>query len=427
MAACDAYAGCQAATLQGTTCYLKTGFSSLSSNGGVNTVIRSIPPNPNFAFPPPAGSVNASRGCNQPLPAGLTPNGASGNFTFTGSDGFTRWYLVHIPQYYYSNRASPLILGFHGQGASASNIEGDSKYNDGTRNPYGIAVYITGVNAGYISNPDYGPTSEDSQSGIRGLDDISFVRALVNDLLGRFCIDTGRIWATGYSNGGGLVQVLACDPVMSSTISVFTGMSAAMYTNNTNSSQDPRSVDPVNTPVQATCNPSRNNVAYMEIHGLADGTIAYAGGFRKRRILPEIPWWASSWAFRQGYSRVNTTMATGANYIRYGFGPTGNPGIITQITILERSTSAQCNHCWSNASPQGVDASTEFMNFFYDQTRTWGNTTTPTSSTLVPSATSSSAFKFFSKCQVILRGRTETDSYAECWELVYFAPVFRCS
>ncbi|KXT01038.1 hypothetical protein AC578_4437 [Pseudocercospora eumusae] len=369
MAACDAYTNCQSASLQGTTCYIKTGFTALTSNSGLSVIVRNIPPNPNYAIPPPAGTANASTGCGQPLWPGLVPNGASVSYSYTGSDGYTRQYLVHIPRYYYNDRASPLILGFHGQGGDAYSIERDSKLNDGARNPFGIAVYVTGVGNAFISNPDFGPTG----SQYTNLDDISFVRSLIAFLLGSFCIDTGRIWVTGYSNGGGLVQVLACDPVMSSTISVFTGMSAAMYTNNTNSAQDPRTVDPVNTPVQAICSPSRNNVAYMEVHGVSDGTIAYYGGFRRNRVLPEIPHWATEWAARQGYSRTNTTMATGPNYIRYGFGNAGNIGIITQITITDNS----CNHCWANTSPQQVDASTEFMNFFYDQTRTWGNGRSP--------------------------------------------------
>ncbi|EME86643.1 uncharacterized protein MYCFIDRAFT_120329, partial [Pseudocercospora fijiensis CIRAD86] len=284
-----------------------------------------------------AGTANASTGCGQALWPGLVPNGASVNYSYTGSDGYTRQYLVHIPRYYYNNRASPLILGFHGTGGDAYSIQSDSKFNDGTRNPFGIAVYVTGIGNAFISNPDYGPTG----SQYKNLDDISFVRSLIAFLLGSFCIDTGRIWVTGYSNGGGLVQVLACDPVMSSTISVFTGMSAAMYTNNTNSAQDPRTVDP------AICSPSRNNVAYMEVHGVNDATINYYGGFRRNRVLPEIPHWATEWAARQGYSRTNTTMATGPSYIRYGFGNADNTGIITQITITDNS----CNHCWANTSP----------------------------------------------------------------------------
>ncbi|EME87637.1 uncharacterized protein MYCFIDRAFT_148274, partial [Pseudocercospora fijiensis CIRAD86] len=317
MANCDAYTGCKAASLQGTTCYLKTGFNSLTSNSGLHSLVRTIPPNPNYAAPYPAGTGNASTGCGQPLWSGLVPDGTAQSYTFTGPDGLTRSYLLHIPKYYDPNKASPLMFGFHGNGGDAAAIQAQVQWDDKILNPYGIAVYVTGMGKGFISNPDWGPTG----ANYPNLDDVGFMRMFVPFLTSSFCVDTGRIFAAGQSNGGGLVQVLACDPYMSQVISVFAGSSAAMYTNNT--SGDPLTIEPINTPTQALCLPSRNNIALVEIHGLNDGVINYSGALYRRRILPQIPRWATRWAERQGYSGTNVTtvLSTGTNGVtRYQFG-----------------------------------------------------------------------------------------------------------
>ena len=183
-------------------------------------------------------------------------------------------------------------------------------------------VQGVGATTGYISNPDYGPTSTDPS--LQALDDIGFMKQFIPWLTNNFCIDVGRIWTTGHSNGGGFVQVMACDPYLSTVISVFSGSSAAMYTNFT--SGDPDTITPVNTPVQAICSPGRNNIAYIEVHGTADTTISYYGGVRRNRLLPTIPNWQRQWATRQGYSTTNVTtvlnvqgsVGTGGSRYEYG-------------------------------------------------------------------------------------------------------------
>lgn len=353
----------------GTNCYLKTGFTGLITGSGINVLVRMIPPNPNYAAPFPAGSgSNASTGCGSTLWPGLSPNGATQFFNFTGPDGYTHNYGVHIPMNYDPNKASPLMFGFHGNGGDAKAIEAQVKWSDPILNPYGIAVYVTGITGGFISNPDWGPTGANAPN----LDDVGFMKVFVPFLTGSFCVDTGRIWVAGQSNGGGLVQVLACDPYMSSIISVFAGSSAAMYTAATSGS--PLTIEPVNTPTQPLCSPSRNNIAYVEIHGLNDGVIPYGGGIVRNRVLPTIPHWATRWAERQGYSGTNVTtiLSAGASGVtRYQWGNADNLGIITQYTLTN------CGHCFATLGGNGLSAAQTFMDFFYDQTKSWGTGPAP--------------------------------------------------
>ncbi|KAF2172277.1 carbohydrate esterase family 1 protein [Zasmidium cellare ATCC 36951] len=353
---CDSNSRCQAATYANGICYWKSAYKSLSTTTTTSRVaiVRYIPPNPNYAVPPTAPGTNTSTGCGQALPAGLTPDGSSVYYSLIAPDGKNRTYKVHIPRFYNVNRASPLIFGFPGNGDTASGIESQTGFNDGTLNPYGIAVYVDGWNLGFQSNPDWA-------TGSNYADDLGFMRTLIDTMSSSFCVDTGRIWVTGQSNGGGFTNYLACDPYMSSRISVFSASCGAFYTGAR--SGDPATVDPVNTPTQPQCSPSRNNLPFLEFHGTNDGVIPYTGGVRRGYLLPTIPRWVTAWAIRQGYSSSNVASTPSTGVTMYQYGGRGSLGIITQYTL------ANWVHDWPKVSSGApVDASPLIMNFFYDQT-----------------------------------------------------------
>lgn len=354
MQECSNYPNCKAATLGGQACYLKTGFSATTGGGtsGVNSVVRFIPPNPNFAAPPQAPCQNCSTGCGQPLPAGYVAGGASVSTpNVVGPDGKTRPnILIHIPKYYDPNKASPLIFGFPGNAADASEIEGQTGMNDADINPYGIMVYVTGFNRGFQSNPDWSSL---------GLDDIGFVNFLINDMQSKYCIDTGRIFATGHSNGGGFVNMLACDPAMSVKFAAFAFNSGACYTSA--NSGNPSTIDPVNTPDQPQCAPGRNNVPWLEVHGTADGTISYQGGVRRGKLLPTLPRLTTAWANRLGLGSNNYTTTPSAGVTQYQFG-----GDIGQLGMVTHYRLENWGHFWAKVSGGApMDATPVMMNFFY--------------------------------------------------------------
>lgn len=126
------------------------------------------------------------------------------------------------------------------------------------------------------------------------MDDIGFVKALIANLTVSYCIDTGRVFAAGLSNGGGMTNVLACDPTMSVTIAAFAPVSGALYTSQQGTCY-PYTIEPVNSIPQATCNPGRSNLPIIEFHGTADGTINYLGGPRRGYCLPAIAHWTTDW------------------------------------------------------------------------------------------------------------------------------------
>jgi poly(3-hydroxybutyrate) depolymerase len=126
------------------------------------------------------------------------------------------------------------------------------------------------------------------------VDDIGFVKALIANLTATYCIDTGRNFAAGLSNGGGMTNVLACDPVTSLIFAAFAPVSGACYTSVT-STCNPYTVEPVNTIPQPICNPGRSNVPVIDFHGTGDGVISYLGGPRRGYCLPTVPHWTTEW------------------------------------------------------------------------------------------------------------------------------------
>ncbi|THX60787.1 hypothetical protein D6D06_00975 [Aureobasidium pullulans] len=223
-------------------------------------------------------------------------------------------------------------MAFHGRGDSGSAMESNSGLSIERINPYGISVYPTAIKDQDQQNTWQG---DPSYATNRTVDDIGFVRALVTNISAQYCVDTSRVFAAGMSNGGGFVNVLACDPVMSSVFNAFAPHSGAFYTStgDSNTVCFPNTVL-TNDLVHTTCSPSRR-VPIIEFHGDADGTIGYFGGGRRGYCLPAIPHWTQDWAIRNNLTSDNvSTVTNGGNLTRYEFGAAnGYPGLVTHFRL----------------------------------------------------------------------------------------------
>jgi poly(3-hydroxybutyrate) depolymerase len=317
----------------------------------------------------------------------------------TPSDGIPRSFLVHIPQYYDINKASPVIFGFHGNGADAETIQRQTGFNDGGLNPYAIAVYVQGAGsgaAGYESMPGYGSTADAGTLNNR-IRDRDFLKQLVRSMQDNFCIDPTRIFATGHSNGGGFCGVIACDPELSITFAAIAPNSGAFYSGTAGGTAG---VNPDNvitdTPVQIPCSPGRNNMAIFETHGTNDGQISYFGQDARGsppRVVPSIPRWLNSWAARQGMSPQNytTQVAPKATLVQWANATGGELGRLQHFRLEDWV------HEWPNGQGNApINVSPYIMEFFNRWPNTNNRAPSPTnsstsaSSSLVASSTSSS-------------------------------------
>jgi polyhydroxybutyrate depolymerase len=200
-------------------------------------------------------------GCGQAPP--VVP-GASTNQQLV-SGGLAREYLLHLPANYNPNRRYSLVLSFHGHKRTSRYQEELSGFSALDT----IAVYPQGL---------IGTDGESAWTGApysAAADDVLFTSDLLNSLQSKLCVDPARIYATGKSNGGGFVGVLACR--LPGRIAAFAPVSGAFY------------------PEGGACHPSRS-APILEFHGTADTTIPYAGNPTKG--LPSIPDWLAGWSER---------------------------------------------------------------------------------------------------------------------------------
>ncbi|KAF2720060.1 carbohydrate esterase family 1 protein, partial [Polychaeton citri CBS 116435] len=304
----------------------------------------------------------ASTGCGNPLPSGIKAGGTVQTLSFTDPHGYVRNYLMRVPSSYDPNKAAPLILSFHGQGGTGSSHAQESLWHNEVWNPFSIIVYPSAINGTWESNPNYYPVTSTVQPYDR-----EFVTALLNYMQSTFCIDTGKTFASGQSNGAGFNGVMACDSTLNTRFAAFAPHCGAFYTTTPDSQCSGNVPNTVltNNLVFDTCNPGRQ-VPILEIHGDNDGTIGYFGGPRKYYCLPALPHWVSDWAVRNnlGTSNVTTQNAFGNPLVTmYEFGSGTSLGYVTHYRL------ANWTHNWSliqNGGP--IDSTPLIMNFFYRQT-----------------------------------------------------------
>jgi polyhydroxybutyrate depolymerase len=126
-------------------------------------------------------------------------------------DGHERSYVVHVPPGYDPAQPVPLVLIFHGGGGNAENVQEMTGFN-ATADAEGFIVaypngsgrlkeklltWNGGTCCGYAIEQD--------------IDDVGFVKAMIEDLATIANVDRRRIYATGMSNGAIMSYRLACE------------------------------------------------------------------------------------------------------------------------------------------------------------------------------------------------------------------------
>jgi polyhydroxybutyrate depolymerase len=173
------------------------------------------------------------------------------------------WFKVHVPPSYRSGVPSALVFSLHGLGSDLEQQELLSGMSTKADEAGFVAVY-----------PQAGASVWNVQSDGLGALHVELFRQLIEMLEVKLSIDPARIYATGFSNGGGMVHRLACD--LSDRIAAIAPVAGA------------------HQPEQE-CRPSRP-VPVLAIHGTADRL----GPYLNEELGHNIPQWAADWARRNG-------------------------------------------------------------------------------------------------------------------------------
>jgi polyhydroxybutyrate depolymerase len=137
----------------------------------------------------------------------LRPGNQEFDFEHAGRE---RSYRVHAPRAL-GTRPAPVVLSFHGGGGHAEAQQDYSRLDAVADREGFLAVYPNGSgrHAKRLLTWNAGACCGYAQR--RGVDDVGFARAVVDDLARRTPVDRARVYATGLSNGAMMAYRLAAE------------------------------------------------------------------------------------------------------------------------------------------------------------------------------------------------------------------------
>lgn len=146
------------------------------------------------------------------LPAKINKAG-NHNFSIVHS-GLIRKYRVYVPQVYRASTPASLILAFHGGGGDMNYMAKDKYYGllSKAESEGFIVVFPNGFSkfkSGKFATWNAGKCCASARD--ENIDDIGFVRKIIDNVTAQLNIDRRRIYAIGMSNGGMMSYRIACE------------------------------------------------------------------------------------------------------------------------------------------------------------------------------------------------------------------------
>jgi polyhydroxybutyrate depolymerase len=192
-----------------------------------------------------------------------------------------RTVLLHLPTGYTDSQKTPLVLNLHGSESSAAaqmvftgmNVTADA---DGFIVAYPQAAIADGT--GYDWNVPGQPLLGGGSVPANAPNDVAFLQQTITTLEASLCIDTTRIFVTGFSGGARMTSQLGCD--LSNVVAAIAPVSGLRF--------------------PAPCAATRF-VPVMAFHGTADPVDPYDGNGGAYWTY-SVPTAAQRWAAFEGCS-----------------------------------------------------------------------------------------------------------------------------
>lgn len=314
------------------------------------------PPRDGYGYSP-GGGYGPGRSAHNP--GSGTGMGASGRGDSTGSittkDRQTRTYVIHKPKGYDAGKSYPLVLLFHGGGGAGVHILSQTHFAEKADQAQFIVVAPDGIDAHW--NDGRGTTNVD-------VDDVGFVRQLIDHLKSHLSIDPQRIYATGLSNGADFTERLGCE--LSDTLAAIGAVAGPLPAN-----------------LLSSCKPGP--ISMVGIQGDADPGIPIAGGEMGGGRAMAVGGVAASatqtmglWAHANGcnpkptVTREPPRVNDGTRVIKYSFTEcTAGTGVTFYVVEgMGHGWPPQNNEMRMNGSPsQNINATEVIWNFFNEHPR----------------------------------------------------------
>jgi poly(3-hydroxybutyrate) depolymerase len=199
------------------------------------------------------GSTGGTGGGSAATPSagcGRTPTLTSGKHSIP-SGGQSRSYIIRIPDSYDNSLPHRLIFAYHWRGGTSEDVDG------GGSSGYTWSYYGMREQAGN-STIFVAPQGNGGGWGNGSNSDVTFTDDMIELIEGDLCVDTGRLFAMGFSWGGGMSKALGCQrPKVFRAIAVYSGADF----------------------LSGGCDASSTSpIAYIGLHSVNDPTNPYSSG-----------------------------------------------------------------------------------------------------------------------------------------------------
>jgi polyhydroxybutyrate depolymerase len=202
--------------------------------------------------PPPPPPGNCGKGA-------AAKTGDLGNQTIS-ADGAQRTYDLYLPASYDGDKTYPLVLVFHGDGGTGGEIRGG----------FGVNLEKASGDGAIFAYPD-GENETWSIDDVAGIQhDLKFVDAVIASLSKDYCVDTSRVFLTGFSKGAYFVNQAACR-----TKSTLRGIA-------TDSGGGPYDVGDLTFDGNGNLVCTAPDIGAMQVQGASDGTVPPDEGHKAR-------------------------------------------------------------------------------------------------------------------------------------------------
>ncbi|MCO6477722.1 MAG: T9SS type A sorting domain-containing protein [Phaeodactylibacter sp.] len=208
-------------------------------------------------------------------------------------DDSLRTYLLYVPAAYDGSEEWPLVVSIHGYALDAAFQMTFSDMNSVADTAHFLIAYPQGMVMD-MTLPGFPPQGLGFNLGADSIftspsnaDDVGFIEQIIDSISTDYRVAADRIYATGFSNGGMLSNILACE--LGDKIAAIASVGG-------------------NLPITWDCSPSRA-VPTLFIHGTADVFAPYEAGIPS--FLAPVPESLDFWANNNncGVDPITTTLA----------------------------------------------------------------------------------------------------------------------
>lgn len=285
-------------------------------------------------------------------------------------DNRIRTYGVYLPSVYNTRSPLPLVIALHAGGSNTKGQIWQSCPGGDTNDPgcftaladreKFMMVFPEADKIGGIRSWNAGFCCGAQKQEKKNVDDIGFLRALIDRLIKDYAIDTRRIFVTGFSGGAMMAHRVGCE--LSDVVAAIAPVAGSIVTTD--------------------CSPPQP-VPILEIHGTTDSYVPFGGGAGvDNTIFNSIPDTMVGWANRNGCDSGGLLLAENI------------PNIVDDGVTITRESYPNCSnnadvvlymaegggHAWpqgygflrdAGIIPQDMNANKVIWNFFKNHTKNY--------------------------------------------------------